>query len=549
MTAEIEEVEEQINSNFAAIIDSAVPAIDYRVIMVSAFGDSADQRICVAAPLGGIPDDDADGHCDNIPGAPVNTANFFHHGAEISSHDALCELLDQLTTADPDGLQPTGYEAVLRPEAFGSSPSSPTTTSAAMASTTKTGRGRTDRRRRLGRRDAGRLPGAVRGRRGDAAPLVLEHRGHGPHMPSGADPYGSPHPPDAALLAPIVTDECTPSAVNPGTGYQALSILSGGYRFPTCGLDYTDIFTLMAQGVIEGAAAACEFEIPDPPPGEMLDLETVQVRYTSGEGAITTFEQVPTLADCTPRRFSIDADMIESALETCALVQGDEAPRSTCSTAAPSWSSKVYGLHLKRGEPSARSRAEIAEAFGRSLALRPLACALALLLSACGDDAQSGASTPEGGGGTCERRRGQRGREHRRRGRANRRPDRRGGAHARLAGARRCAERRRRRQARRRVLPRPARGFLASGPTGAIHATTDGGATWDSVLSADGAFFRSVLFTSDLHGFAGNLGSGLAPSIDDDTLIYETLDGGELEPRDDGAPERGQGPVQLHRRR
>jgi len=56
MTDEIVEVEEQINLNFAAIIDSAVPAIDYRVVMVSAFGDSGDQEICVGAPLGGIPD-------------------------------------------------------------------------------------------------------------------------------------------------------------------------------------------------------------------------------------------------------------------------------------------------------------------------------------------------------------------------------------------------------------------------------------------------------------------------------------------------------------
>lgn len=71
-----------------------------------------------------------------------------------------------------------------------------------------------------------------------------------------------------------------------------------------------------------------------------------------------------------------------------------------------------------------------------------------------------------------------------------------------------------------------ARGFLASGPTGAIHATTDGGETWQSVFSADGAYFRSVLFTSELHGFAGNLGAGLSPSIDDPTLIYETTDGG-----------------------
>ncbi len=69
-------------------------------------------------------------------------------------------------------------------------------------------------------------------------------------------------------------------------------------------------------------------------------------------------------------------------------------------------------------------------------------------------------------------------------------------------------------------------GFLASGPTGQIYATTDGGATWDSVLSSDNTYFRSVLFTSPQRGFAGNIGAGLSPSIDDATVVYETSDGG-----------------------
>ena len=159
----------------------------------------------------------------------------------------------------------------------------------------------------------------------------------------------------------------------------------------------------------------------------------------------------------------------------------------------------------------------------------PLACALALLLSACGDDAQSGGATPEGGGGNGASGGGGSGG-------ANTGGE--GGAPVvdpiaeavrnhdwqELDGAPSVGGGAKQDDV---FFLDPARGFLASGPTGAIHATTDGGATWDSVLSADGAFFRSVLFTSDLHGFAGNLGSGLAPSIDDDTLIYETLDGGE----------------------
>ena len=71
------------------------------------------------------------------------------------------------------------------------------------------------------------------------------------------------------------------------------------------------------------------------------------------------------------------------------------------------------------------------------------------------------------------------------------------------------------------------RGFVASGPESAIFRTDDGGGTWKKVADKPGTFFRSVLFTSDTHGFAGNLGAGLTPSIDDKNPIYETKDGGD----------------------
>ncbi len=323
MTDEIVEVEKQINQTFAAIIDGALPPIDYRVIMVSAFGDSGNQEICVAAPLGGIPDADMDGHCDTVPGQPVNTAKFFHHSASISSHDALCELLTQLTTADQFGLQPTGYEGVLRPEAF---------KFFAVITDDNVGCGPYD--------DNNAADGNGVDTAWDAALLAASPTQFGldaasrrysfwsiialaPYMPSGGDPYGSPHPPDP-VLAPITTQECTPSAVNPGTGYQALSLLTGGYRFPTCGLDFTDIFTLMALGVIEGAAVPCEFDIPEPPPGETLDLATVQVTYSSSGQLVATFDQVASLADCTPNSFYIEADKIKLCPDACTTVQSDE---------------------------------------------------------------------------------------------------------------------------------------------------------------------------------------------------------------------------------
>lgn len=69
-------------------------------------------------------------------------------------------------------------------------------------------------------------------------------------------------------------------------------------------------------------------------------------------------------------------------------------------------------------------------------------------------------------------------------------------------------------------------GFLASGPKASIFETKDGGATWNSVFSHTGTYFRALLFTDAEHGFTGNIGAGLSPSIDDVNVMYTTTDGG-----------------------
>lgn len=329
MQAEIEEVEEQINANFATIINAAVPAIDYRVVMVSDYGDSASRDICIAAPLGGIPDADNDGHCDSIPAQPVNTANFFHHSQSVGSHDALCRLLESYTTGDEYGLQPNGYQDVLRDDSFKFF----VVITDDGVSCSSNGQSYSDGNSAMG--------GDTVAQQWDADVLALGPQHFGtiternyafwsiiaqePYMPTGMNPYGEPAPPDATL-APITTGECTPSAVDPGTGYQGLSILTGGYRYPTCGLDYTAIFTQIAEGVIQGAQVPCEFAIPDPPPGETLDLSTVQVKYSSMGTEVATFNQVPGPGDCAPDSFYIDvaADTIVFCPQTCDVVQADE---------------------------------------------------------------------------------------------------------------------------------------------------------------------------------------------------------------------------------
>jgi photosystem II stability/assembly factor-like uncharacterized protein len=69
-------------------------------------------------------------------------------------------------------------------------------------------------------------------------------------------------------------------------------------------------------------------------------------------------------------------------------------------------------------------------------------------------------------------------------------------------------------------------GWLASGPNFALYQTTDGGMSWKPSVKMSGTYFRTVLFTDAMHGFAGNIGAGLSASITDANVLYATADGG-----------------------
>jgi hypothetical protein len=334
MSGEIAEVEAQMTRNFASILDGAVPPIDYRVILVSRHGENDNQSVCIAQPLGSVADADMDGHCDDVPDEPADTAKFFHHSVEIDSHDSLCQLIENYDASDEFDLHPDGYKALLRDDSlkfflvitddnvdcsFG-------------------GSSYDDGDDAAGGQEVADL--------WDTNILALSPLHFGtammrnyrfwsivalaPYNETMAKPYGDPQPPDG-VLAPITDEVCPNSpACNPscaehaGTGYQALSIDTGGYRYPTCPVEYSEIFTLMAQGVIEGAQVPCEIAIPDPPSGMTIDLETLEVDYGSDGSLVESFGRVAGPADCDAHSFYIEADTIVLCPEACAVVQVDE---------------------------------------------------------------------------------------------------------------------------------------------------------------------------------------------------------------------------------
>jgi hypothetical protein len=54
----------------------------------------------------------------------------------------------------------------------------------------------------------------------------------------------------------------------------------------------------VATGSSTVSAAACDWPMPMPPPGQMLDFANVNVRYTSAKGFATNLGNVPSAAAC-----------------------------------------------------------------------------------------------------------------------------------------------------------------------------------------------------------------------------------------------------------
>jgi hypothetical protein len=315
MKDKITTVETQISTNLVGIVDAA--KIDYRVILLSAHGtDTVTQaKVCIKAPLSGT-------SCSPIPAQPVETARFFHHSIAVGSNDAFCAVLNGLDTTDEFGLHPTGYASLLRAPAF---KVFIVLTDDRVSATCKN----------KSFDDGSSIAGGTGA--GDAFDSALTlpnpalfgdkvNRNYIWHSIVGLTDFDAldttkPSPPSA----PITTTKCS-TAFNPGTGYQGLSVETGGLRYPICGLDYSAIFAAIASSTITGAALACEFEIPAPPPGKTLDLSTVVPHFTpSGGGPAVDFRQVKDLASCARngKEFYIADGKIELCPDTCAFVQSD----------------------------------------------------------------------------------------------------------------------------------------------------------------------------------------------------------------------------------
>ena len=109
-----------------------------------------------------------------------------------------------------------------------------------------------------------------------------------------------------------------------------MSVMTGGYRFPSCAKDYTEMFRLMSQEVIAGSDIPCAFEIPLPDNGEDIDLATVEMTYRQPGKPDLRLSRVPDARACTDSTFFIENGRIELCAAACKRVES--VPDATLST-------------------------------------------------------------------------------------------------------------------------------------------------------------------------------------------------------------------------
>ncbi|AKS41548.1 hypothetical protein [Wenzhouxiangella marina] len=241
MTDEIESLQNGLYDHLVGPLLAADVGI--QVIMVARHGDLPSESVCIEAPLSSIPS----GGCATPPPQPGNTALYRQYSVEVGSHNAWCLLRDTYGGSVPDefGLAPAGWQAWLQPDAYrvilvvsddgvicDSYNDADNVVSGGAAATSF---------------DADLLALSPADFGTSVARNYIVHSliGMGPNSPSTA-----PWPPSSAvstLLCPV--------GVDPGTGHQSLSVLTGGLRFPSCQADdYPVFFRMLAESIFPGAA-------------------------------------------------------------------------------------------------------------------------------------------------------------------------------------------------------------------------------------------------------------------------------------------------------
>src|SRR5690606_38263088 len=102
-----------------------------------------------------------------------------------------------------------------------------------------------------------------------------------------ADPDEPYYPDD-----PINTTECGDGSnvSSVSRGYQYLSRLTGGLRFPLCRPSFNPICDAIAQGVVDTAEVPCQYDFPTV--SGIINPSNISVAFKPGSGADRAFTKV-----------------------------------------------------------------------------------------------------------------------------------------------------------------------------------------------------------------------------------------------------------------
>jgi hypothetical protein len=363
MEGEIVQVQARINNDFAQIIGAS--GIDYRVIMVSRYGNVFDQNfdgggatdsaysICIGGPLSSLTCPGSESAA--TPAVANNPPRFYHHSTDIGSNNMWCRMLGSYDRPDPyptarsgwSPVAPSGWGAFLRTNAYkvfiGITDDSPRDSGTRGCANMRAGDGLVGSDNQTGaanfdtalRTLAPAQFGALNGARNYTWYGIVGMQGNATTNPSALAPTD-----------PVVTTCCTAAGgqgtctgdtgpagdgANAGQGYQYLSILTGGLRYPSCYIsNYNAIFNVIAQGVIDRATASCEYAVPNTGNG-IIDVNQTKVSYLAGGAAPgTLLSRVASEAACAGAAgyyFNQALDRIFLCPATCATVQADPAAK------------------------------------------------------------------------------------------------------------------------------------------------------------------------------------------------------------------------------
>ncbi len=122
---------------------------------------------------------------------------------------------------------------------------------------------------------------------------------------------------------------CEPISAAEGKVYKQLVQQTGGILGNLCTQDFDPVFNDMATAVVAESKISCDYPIPPPPNGEMIDPKKVNVVYTNSNGTKNTIYNVPGgSADCGNNGgwyfdVPVAPTKITVCQNTCAALQGD----------------------------------------------------------------------------------------------------------------------------------------------------------------------------------------------------------------------------------